>query len=103
MSIEPAYRPTLLAIRVADDGGRPGTAPARAAAAGGAETAAGDAGASRTGEAGSAGDGSRLGAGAREGHGLVGMRERAPALGGWFSAGPRPDGGFLVHAGLPTE
>ncbi|GAA4205929.1 histidine kinase [Streptosporangium oxazolinicum] len=37
------------------------------------------------------------------GHGLVGMRERALALGGWFTAGPGPAGGFLIHAGLPLE
>jgi signal transduction histidine kinase len=37
------------------------------------------------------------------GHGLVGMRERALTLGGWFEAGPGPTGGFLVRAGLPLE
>ncbi|RBQ17068.1 two-component sensor histidine kinase [Spongiactinospora rosea] len=67
VSIELAYRPTLLAIRVADNG------PAEAA-----EDTEG-------------------------GHGLIGMRERALALGGWFTAGPGPHGGFLVQAGLPTE
>ena len=35
------------------------------------------------------------------GHGLVGMRERAHLLGGEVTAGPGPDGGFLVHARLP--
>ncbi|WP_433252324.1 sensor histidine kinase [Streptosporangium sp. CA-135522] len=38
-----------------------------------------------------------------DGHGLVGMRERALALGGWFEAGPGPAGGFLIQAGLPLE
>lgn len=36
-----------------------------------------------------------------EGHGITGMRERATALGGGFTAGPRLDGGFSVHASLP--
>jgi signal transduction histidine kinase len=35
------------------------------------------------------------------GHGVIGMRERATALGGGFSAGPTPDGGFSVTATLP--
>jgi len=35
------------------------------------------------------------------GHGLIGMRERAHLLGGEFSAGPRPGGGFRVAATLP--
>ncbi|MGH3389925.1 MAG: sensor histidine kinase, partial [Actinomadura sp.] len=35
------------------------------------------------------------------GSGLPGMRERAMALGGEFSAGPRPGGGFRVRARLP--
>ncbi|CAM5682707.1 hypothetical protein [Streptomyces afghaniensis 772] [Streptomyces afghaniensis] len=32
------------------------------------------------------------------GHGLIGMRERAAAVGGHLSAGRRPEGGFLVSA-----
>ncbi|MEU4348951.1 sensor histidine kinase [Streptomyces sp. NPDC023838] len=35
------------------------------------------------------------------GNGLIGMRERAAALGGIIDAGPRPDGGFRVVARLP--
>ncbi len=35
------------------------------------------------------------------GHGLVGMRERALALGGEFEAGPRTEGGFRVFVRLP--
>jgi len=36
------------------------------------------------------------------GSGIVGMRERADALGGWLSAGPRAGGGFAVTAHLPV-
>ena len=35
------------------------------------------------------------------GHGLIGMRERVALLGGSLSAGPVPDGGFVVSAVLP--
>ncbi|WBC14503.1 sensor histidine kinase [Micromonospora sp. WMMA1998] len=37
------------------------------------------------------------------GFGLAGMRERVTALGGTFSAGPAPPGGFRVHARLPLR
>ncbi|WP_245722553.1 sensor histidine kinase [Micromonospora matsumotoense] len=36
------------------------------------------------------------------GVGLLGMRERVAALGGRLRVGPRGDGGFTVHAELPT-
>ncbi|MBW0102564.1 sensor histidine kinase [Pseudonocardia sp. KRD291] len=36
-----------------------------------------------------------------DGNGLVGMRERAHALGGTLETGSGPDGGFRVHARLP--
>ena len=45
-------------------------------------------------------DGPGQGAGA-PGSGVDGMRERARALGGELTAGPGPDGGFLVRARLP--
>ena len=38
-----------------------------------------------------------------DGHGLIGMRERAAALGGTLHAGTAPGGGFHVCARLPTE
>jgi signal transduction histidine kinase len=36
------------------------------------------------------------------GHGIIGMRERATAVGGWLTAGPRDGGGFQVVAELPA-
>ncbi|MFE9689438.1 sensor histidine kinase [Micromonospora sp. NPDC005806] len=41
-------------------------------------------------------------AGAGEGRGIVGMRERARLLGGTLDAGPLPAGGFQVQAQLPV-
>ncbi|MFI9585846.1 sensor histidine kinase [Streptomyces sp. NPDC052236] len=43
--------------------------------------------------------GDKLGIGS--GRGVAGMRRRAAAIGGQLSAGPRPDGGWRVHALLP--
>jgi signal transduction histidine kinase len=37
------------------------------------------------------------------GHGLLGMRERAAAVGGELTTGPAPGGGFLVRATLPIK
>jgi signal transduction histidine kinase len=37
------------------------------------------------------------------GRGLGGLRERVGMLGGEFTAGPRPGGGFVVRAAIPTE
>ncbi len=55
-----------------------------------------------TGRGGPAAGGRPDGAGPRsQGHGLVGMRERAAAADGEVSAGRRPDGGFTVSATLP--
>lgn len=51
--------------------------------------------------------GAREGAGAvrgpGRGRGLPGMRERAEAFGGSFTAGPRPAGGWRVRAVLPVQ
>jgi signal transduction histidine kinase len=46
-------------------------------------------------------DSGRGGSVAGTGYGITGMRERAALLGGDFSAGPRPGGGFRVAARLP--
>jgi signal transduction histidine kinase len=40
-------------------------------------------------------------AGLVEGHGIVGMRERIGAFGGWLAAGPADGGGFQVTAEVP--
>jgi len=49
--------------------------------------------------------GNRLpgGGGLPSGHGLLGMRERAAAVGGTLRTGPAPGGGFLVEASLPAK
>jgi signal transduction histidine kinase len=47
-------------------------------------------------------DGTGPAGGAGGGNGLPGMRERAAALGGTLTAGPRPGGGFRVDAHLLT-
>ena len=47
-------------------------------------------------------DSGRGGGPAGTGYGITGMRERAALLGGDFSAGPRPGGGFQVAARLPV-
>jgi signal transduction histidine kinase len=38
-----------------------------------------------------------------DGHGLLGMRERAAAVGGKLRTGPAPGGGFLVETVLPAK
>ena len=43
------------------------------------------------------------GAASRPGFGLIGMEERAKLLGGTLSAGPGPEGGWLVEAVLPLD
>ena len=47
-------------------------------------------------------DSGRGGTAAGTGYGITGMRERAALLGGDFSAGPRPGGGFRVTVRLPV-
>jgi signal transduction histidine kinase len=44
----------------------------------------------------------QVGTNGQDGHGISGMRERALALSGQFTAGPHPDGGFQVRCALPT-
>ncbi len=40
---------------------------------------------------------------AGSGHGIIGMRERATAVGGTLQAGARQEGGFAVRACLPLQ
>ena len=47
-------------------------------------------------------DSGRGGSTTGTGYGITGMRERAALLGGDFSAGPHPGGGFRVAARLPV-
>ncbi len=88
-----SYQPDALTIEVTDDG--PGPAPELNGTPVGQLPAGGPASASDPAPAG----GPML----ADGHGLTGMAERAAAVGGQLTAGPRPDGGFAVLATLPLN
>jgi signal transduction histidine kinase len=109
------YEPGGLTIRVSDDGsgpagpsdGRTGPADGRAGPTDGRAGAADGRDGPADGRDGAA-DGARPAdgrAGSMDwtGHGITGMAERAAALGGELTAGPRPGGGFEVVARLPAR
>ncbi|MFI9642472.1 sensor histidine kinase [Micromonospora sp. NPDC051925] len=88
------YDPAGVTIEVRDDGnprpeGSPASGDRESGPAGRPATTAGGASGGTPGAAGT-------------GLGLVGMRERAETVGGTFSAGPRPGGGWQVRAELPA-
>ncbi|CAM5314636.1 hypothetical protein SALBM311S_08857 [Streptomyces alboniger] len=64
-------------------------------------TVADDGGGVRTASTAATGPGASTAGDRPPGYGLIGMRERATAVGGSLSAGRRPEGGFLVSAQLP--
>ncbi|MFD3924639.1 sensor histidine kinase [Streptomyces sp. NPDC058614] len=64
-------------------------------------TVADDGGGARTAPTASTGPSASTAADRPPGYGLIGMRERATAVGGQLSAGRRPEGGFLVSTQLP--
>jgi signal transduction histidine kinase len=89
-----SYGDEQVTIAVEDDGrGSPGTS----LVANGSGVDANGPGGSANGRA----DDANGRAAAQSGHGILGMRERAHALGGDLQAGPRPEGGFRVFARLP--
>jgi signal transduction histidine kinase len=84
-----AWNRDRVTLTVADDGrGARTAASASASTTFTAPTAAAGSGASAVGDR-------------PPGYGLIGMRERATAVGGLLSAGRRPEGGFLVSVQLP--
>jgi signal transduction histidine kinase len=104
------YAPGSLTIRVTDDGtGGSGGSSGGGGANGAGEGGGGDGGSGggsghglTGGDGGGSGHGLTGGDGGGSGHGLTGMTERAAAVGGELSAGPRPEGGFEVLARLPV-
>jgi signal transduction histidine kinase len=92
VDVELRYGRDALRLRVRDNG--PG--PARPAAGAGQAAAGGVNGAGP-------GAGAGGGAGPGAGHGLLGMRERAAAVGGTLTTGAAAGGGFCVEAVLPVR
>ena len=108
VDVELRYGPQALRVRVRDNGPGPVTAAETGflTADGGAFAGAGGllhAAAASAGGHGLLGGGQPGGRQPGGGHGLLGMRERAFAVGGALYVGAAPGGGFLVEAVLPSE
>jgi signal transduction histidine kinase len=91
------YEPSRVVIRIRDDGPAAERAGERSDAVHGRPPEA-----ASPGQAGTHGRSGQDGTNGQDGHGISGMRERALALSGQFTAGPHPDGGFQVRCALPT-
>ncbi|MFF3484508.1 sensor histidine kinase [Streptomyces sp. NPDC002701] len=97
-----AWHRDHVALTVTDDGG--GARTARDAPAGGAESTGPTTPVSSgtpMGSDTSMGSATSMLSDRPPGYGLIGMRERATAVGGHLTAGRRPEGGFLVSTRLP--
>ncbi|MFF5229037.1 sensor histidine kinase [Dactylosporangium sp. NPDC000521] len=96
--------PSALELSVRNTAGDPFSSALSGAGSGGAGSGGAGSGGAGSGGAGSGGAGSGdAGDAGGERHGLLGMRERAIAIGGSFEAGPDDAGGYTVHATLPLE
>ncbi|MEE1617721.1 sensor histidine kinase [Brachybacterium sp. J153] len=96
-TVRAQIRDGRLHLRIADDGA------GRSAADGGTPAAGDSAPVADEGATASGGQAPTSGGPTSGGHGLVGMTERVRLLGGTLTAGPSPDGGFVVEASLPTR
>jgi signal transduction histidine kinase len=111
VDVELRYGPQALRVRVRDNGPGPVTAldtggftAIELTAGGGYHDDAVDGSGPVSMSAGRQSGGDQPGAGRPGGgHGLLGMRERAFAVGGALYVGAAPGGGFLVEAVLPSE
>jgi signal transduction histidine kinase len=92
VDVELHYADDRLQLLIRDNGPGPPAAPLDAAGLGAAGLGAAGLGAAGLG-----------GVRPDAGHGLLGMRERAAAVGGGLSTGKAAGGGFLVHATLPGK
>jgi signal transduction histidine kinase len=102
VDVELRYADDRLQLLIRDNGPGPPAAPPDATGPGAAGLGTARPGAAGPG-GGRPGGGSWVGIRLDGGHGLLGMRERAAAVGGELSTGEAAGGGFLVHATLPGK